>query len=404
MTDNSTIYQRLGVSTIVNAKGTSTRLSGAIMDPRVAAAMAEASQHCVDMLELHARASAIVAQATGAESGLVTNGAAAGLLLGTAACIAGLDVAKMDRLPNTHGLRNEVVVPINQRNVYNRSVQAAGAVIVEAGLSDRVAGAGVRDVEAWEVEAAITERTAAILYLARPNQQPPLSAVVAVARKHKIPLIVDAASQIPPAENLKRFIAEGADLVSFSGGKVLRGPQASGILCGRRDLIASAALQMLDHDVIFSSFNPPAHFIDKQRIPGLPRNGIGRSCKIGKEEIVGLLVALQVFSENSDEVRRAEWRATADRLLEEFKGIPHVTAILVPSSYKPGIPGVQVTLDEKGAGLSTSEFIVRLERGEPSIHVDIRDAADSKIVFAPVSLRAGDAQLIGEKFRSILTK
>jgi len=404
MNDNTTIYQRLGVPTIVNAKGTSTRLSGAVMDLRVAAAMAEASQHCVDMLSLHTRASEIVAQATGAESGLVTSGAAAGLLLGTAACIAGLDVAKMDHLPATAGMRNEVIVPINQRNVYNRSIQAAGGVIVEAGLSDRVAGAGVRDVEAWEIEAAITEKTAAIVYLARPNQQPPLPAVVAIARKHKISLIVDAASQLPPAENLKRFIAEGADLVSFSGGKVLRGPQASGFLCGRRDLIASAALQMLDHDVLFNAFNPPVGFIDKKKIVGLPRNGVGRSCKIGKEEIVGLLVALQIFTQDTDEVRRSGWRTTAEELLEEFKGVEFIQAVLVPSSYKPGIPGVQIVLDEKKAGLSMSDLISQLERGEPSIHVDIRDAADSKIVFAPVSMRAGDPALIGQKLRSILLK
>jgi D-glucosaminate-6-phosphate ammonia-lyase len=404
MSDNTTIYQRLGVPTIINAKGTSTRLSGAIMDARVAAAMAEASQHCVDMLSLHARASEIVAQATGAESGLITNGAAAGLLLGTAACIVELDVAKMDRLPATNGMRNEVIVPIDQRNVYNRSIQAAGAIIVEAGLSDRMAGAGVRDVEVWEIEAAITEKTAAIHYLARPNQQPPLSEVVAVAHRHKIPVLVDAASQLPPAENLRRFIVEGADLVSFSGGKVLRGPQASGILCGRRDLIASAALQMLDHDVIFGAFNPPARFIDKQKIAGLPRNGIGRSCKIGKEEIVGLLVALQIFTEGTDAVRRSEWQATAEELLAEFKGVAFIEAVLVPSSYKPGIPGVQIILDEKGASLSMRELISHLERGEPSICVDVRDAADSKIILAPVSMRAGDPALIGKKIRSILAK
>lgn len=404
MTDNATIYQRLGVPTIVNAKGTSTRLSGAVMDARVAAAMVEASQHCVNMLDLHARAGAIVAKAAGAESGLVTSGAAAGLLLGTAACIVGLDVAAMERLPTATGSRNEVIVPINQRNVYNRSIQAAGGKIVEAGLSDRMAGAGVRDVEVWEIEAAITENTAAILYLARPNQQPTLRDVVSVAHKHRIPLIVDAASQLPPADNLKRFIAEGADLVAFSGGKILRGPQASGILVGRRELVASAALQMLDHDVIFGAFDPPASFIDKSKIPGLPRNGIGRSCKVGKEEIVGLLVALEVFLESDDEARRSTWRTTMEELLKEFSGVSFIQAKVVPSSYKPGIPGVEMVLDQDGAGVSMREFIARLETGEPSIHVDIRDAADSKIVFAPVSLRSGDPALIGQKVRSILAK
>jgi D-glucosaminate-6-phosphate ammonia-lyase len=399
---NSTIYDRLGIETIVNAKGTSTRLSGAVIDPEVAAAMAEASQHCVDMLELHSRASEFIAEATGAESGLVTSGAAAALLLGTAASMAGLDVAKMERLPVARGMPNEVIVPINQRNVYNRSVQMAGATIVEAGLSDRFAGAGVRDVEAWEIEAAITENTAAILYLARPRQEPPLHQVIALAHKHKVQLIVDAASQLPPGENLRRFIAEGADLVCFSGGKVLRGPQASGILCGRRDLIASAALQMLDHDLPFAAFNPPTKFIDKKKIVGLPRNGVGRVCKVGKEEIVGLLVALQRFVNTDENSRLATWRKLAEELLFEVSGVRHITSALVSSSYKPGIPGVQISFDEQSAGMSTAELIDHLERDEPRIYIDIRDSANATIILAPVSLRAGDARLIGQKFRAIL--
>jgi len=399
---NSTIYDRLGVGTIVNAKGTSTRLSGGVIDPEVAAAMAEASQHCVDMLELHSRASELIAEATGAESGLVTSGAAAALLLSTAASMTGSDVSKMERLPVARGMPNEVIVPINQRNVYNRSVQMAGAVIVEAGLSDRVAGAGVRDVEAWEIEAAITENTAAILYLARPHQEPPLREVVALAHKHKIPLIVDAASQLPPGDNLRRFIAEGAHLVCFSGGKILRGPQASGILCGRRDLIASAALQMLDHDLPFAAFNPPPQFIDKKKIVGLPRNGVGRACKVGKEEIVGLLVALQRFVNSEDSSRLAAWNKLAEELSVELSSVRHIALALVPTSYKPGIPGVQISFDEQSAGMSTAELIERLESDEPRIYVDIRDAVNATITLAPVSLRVGDVQLIGQKFRAIL--
>jgi L-seryl-tRNA(Ser) seleniumtransferase len=373
------------------------------MDAEVSAAMAEASQHCVDMLHLQARASEIIASVTGAESGIVTSGAAASLLLGTAACMVGLDVAKMERLPRAQGIvRTEVIVPINQRNVYNRSIEAAGATIVQVGLSDRVAGAGVRDVETWEVEAAITEATAAILYLAEPLQRPSLATVVAIARKHAVPVIVDAATQLPPAENLKRFIGEGADLVAISGGKVLRGPQASGILCGRRDLIASAALQMLDHDVMFEAFDPPSTFIDKTKLVGLPRNGVGRSCKVGKEEIIGLLVALQIFVGESDEVRRARWRTIAEQLLLQLADIPCLETTIVPDSYKPGIPGVRITFDETKAGISTLDLINRLAAGTPSIQVDARRAQEHEIVLAPVSLRPNDLALIGRKLRSIM--
>ena len=142
------VYERLGVPTIINAKGTATRVSGAPMPPEIAAAMQEATQHCVDMAQLQGRASEIIAQATGAEAGMVTAGASAGLLLGTAACLAGLDPARMNRLPDTTGMRDEAVVVRSQRNFYDHAVRAAGAHLVEVGLADRFSGAGVRDAEA----------------------------------------------------------------------------------------------------------------------------------------------------------------------------------------------------------------------------------------------------------------
>ena len=142
------VYERLGVRTIINAKGPATRLSGGIMHPEVAGAMVEASQHCVEMAELQARASEIIAEITGAEAGLVTAGAAAGLMLGAAACITGLDAGRMNRLPDTTGMANEIVMVRSQRNFYDHVIRAAGARLVEVGLPDRYAGAGVRDAEA----------------------------------------------------------------------------------------------------------------------------------------------------------------------------------------------------------------------------------------------------------------
>src|SRR6476620_5798620 len=157
----STIYDRLGVRPIINACGPNTRLSGGIMSDEAVRAMAEASQYCVDMFELQARASDIVAEVTGAEAGLVTSGASAALLVGLAACVTGLDPAKMNQLPNTSGMRNEVIVPRSQRNFYDRAIRSLGVEVVEVGLSDRFSDAGVRDTEAWEIAAAITESTAA---------------------------------------------------------------------------------------------------------------------------------------------------------------------------------------------------------------------------------------------------
>ncbi|MEQ8698583.1 MAG: hypothetical protein RLT05_18755, partial [Bauldia litoralis] len=218
-----TVYARRGIPTIVNAAGTLTRLSGGIMRPDVAAAMAEASAHCVDMVELQAHASDAIADATGAEAGYVASGAAAGLLIGTAACMTGLDAAAMARLPDTTGLRNEVIVARGQRNGYDHAVRAAGARLVEVGLPDRASGAGVRDTEPWEIAAAITDATAAVLYVATSNSRPPLRDVAAVAHAAGVPDIVDAAAELPPQANLRRFIAEGADLVVYSGGKAIGG-------------------------------------------------------------------------------------------------------------------------------------------------------------------------------------
>ena len=161
-----TIFKTLGVSTIINAKGPATRLSGGLMRPEVAEAMLQASQHCVDMAELQAAASRAIAKATGAQAGYVASGASACLLLAAAACMAGLDPGRMARLPDTRGMKNEIIMIRSQRNFYDHAIRAAGATIIEVGLPDRYSGAGVRDAEAWEIEDAINERSAAIFYVA----------------------------------------------------------------------------------------------------------------------------------------------------------------------------------------------------------------------------------------------
>ena len=195
------IYNHFKVRTIINAKGPSTRVSGGFLAPEVAAAMTEAGKHCVDVGELQAAASSVIASVTGAEAGIVTTGAAAGLLLGTAACVAGLDPGRMSRLPDTTGMKNEVIMVRSQRNFYDHAVRAAGVKIMEVGLADRVAGAGVRDAEPWEIEDAISDKTAAIVYVANSTARPALEEVVRVGQSRNIPVIVDAAAQLPPASN-----------------------------------------------------------------------------------------------------------------------------------------------------------------------------------------------------------
>ena len=392
------VYKRLGVPTIINAKGPSTRLSGGIMRREVAEAMVEASQHCVDMAALQARASELIAETTGAEAGLVTAGAAAGLLLGTAACVTGLDPGRMNRLPDTRGMRSEVVMVRSQRNFYDHAVRAVGVQLLEVGLPDRYAGAGVRDAEAWEIADAISERTAAVHWVAGTDARPSLEEVIEVARAAGVPVLVDAAAQLPPAENLRRFVLAGADLVAFSGGKAIGGPQASGILCGKRDLIMAAALQCLDLDVFYEQWMPPVHFIDKARLRGLPQHGIGRSCKVGKEEIAGLLTALRLFVEDDATRRRARWLRLMQELAHGLDGLAEAAVELLDEREVP-----QVALALKAAAnLSALDVMRRLEIGTPAIHADPSAVAEGRILFGPMSLKSGEPALIVERVRAVL--
>lgn len=391
------IYDQLGVAAIVNAKGTSTRVSGGFIAPEVAAAMKEAGEYCVDMAQLQAAASSILAEITGAEAGIVTSGAAAGLLLGTAACVAGLDPGKMARLPDTRGMKNEVVMVRSQRNFYDHAVRTAGVRVVEVGLPDRVAGAGVRDAEPWEIAEAIGERTAAVVYVASGNARPSLEEVVRVAHSHCVPLLVDAAAQLPPASNLKRFIGAGADLVAFSGGKAIGGPQGSGILCGKRDLIMSALLQNLDLDISWEQWTPPESLIDKHRLVGIPPHGIGRTCKVGKEIIVGLLVAVRRFLAEPDGARSARWLAAVRRVAEATGKLARATAEVREGAS----PRFVVTLSAS-AGMTGMELCLALQNGQPQIHADPSQAAAGIISFSPVALRDEDPAHIGRRLRELL--
>lgn len=368
---------------IINAAGTLTRLSGAPLAPGVLEAMAEAEATSVDMVELHAHAGARIAAATGAESGLATAGASAGLLLAAAACLARDDIARMNALPAGRGLR-EIVVARSHRNGYDHALRTAGARLVEVGLPDPTAGAGVRDAEPWEYRAAVGTRTAGFLFTATRGNCDMLPAVVAAARDVGAPVIVDAAAELPPAANLRRFVADGADLVSFSGGKVLGGPAGSGFLAGRRDLIASAALQCLDLDVTAEAFSPPAAFIDLARYPGLPRHGVGRAAKLGKHEIAGLMAALDQFLSEDDSDRHARW---LDTLQLVAKALPRGRATLVHDADPWSVPLVCLTFPEAcdAHGLDRA-----LRARTPPVHLGMDPRNARALLINPLGLRATD--------------
>ena len=290
------IYQHFNVEPIINVAGTKTIYGGSIMDDKVIEAIKEASKYSVHLYELQAAASRIIAKKTHAEAGLVTSGAFSALTLSAAACMCGLDVSKMNRLPDT-GRRsvNEFIMPWHQISGYDHAVRAAGGKIIPVGLPNHTASPfEVVTITIDDIRSEINENTAGIVYAPRNNCHPPLDEVISLAKEYQIPVILDAAAQIPPVENLYRFVDMGADLVCISGGKGIRGPQGSGILCGKRDLICSAALQMLDMAVeSFPDWNPPRDFIFKDKIKGRPQHGIGRGGKVDKETIIGLLVALE---------------------------------------------------------------------------------------------------------------
>jgi len=342
------IYERLGIRPIINARGTHTRLGGSLMAPEVLEAMREAAGAYIVLDELQERASALIARATGAAAGMVTGGAAAGLLLGTAACIAGEDRAKIDRLPATTDMRDEIVMHRAHRNGY-----------------------------------AHTDRTGAVVYLPAPGASPgalPLAQTCAIAHEQGVPVLVDAAAVLPPAENLTRVIAAGADLVVFSGGKGINGPQSSGILAGRADLIRAALLN------------------------GSPSHSIGRAAKAAKEDIVGLMVALERYLARDHAAELAAWRGQAEWMMRDLRDLPGVTATYRHDEREHHTPRVELTFDP-ATGIDASEVIAALEGHDPRIFLFAPtgpSARPNSVVINTHTMQPGEERIIGAALREAL--
>lgn len=393
------VYADLGVRPVINAAGTLTRLGGSRMTPEVLAAMAEAAASFVHIDELQARAGEVIAAVTGAEAGYVVSGGGAGLTLGVAACIAGLDVGLMDRLPDTTGMKNEVVVQKGHRNAYDHAIRAAGIKFVEVGYLGYPGAGGTYP---WQIEAAITERTAAIACPILPTPGTvPLPEVCAIAHAHGIPVIVDAAAELPPRANLRRFFEEGADLVAFSGGKSIGGPQASGILAGRRDLIASVALQHQDMDVRPQTWGKRGLLADGT-IRGVPHQGFGRAMKVGREEVVGLLTALRRYVAGSDDADLARWNDQIAHLADGLASIPGVTAHCHLPADKP-IPQLLLDLDEPRLGRTAYDVANALLDGEPAIAIGQSRAEFGTLNLIPQSLDESEIEIVGTRLRQVLT-
>ncbi|MFC4439983.1 MULTISPECIES: aminotransferase class V-fold PLP-dependent enzyme [Natrialbaceae] len=403
MSDERTIYDELGVPTVINATGTKTRISGSLMREEAADAMREASRAFVRISDLQQRASELVADVTGADAGYVTSGASAALSMAAAACLAGDDLETMARLPDTEGVPDEIVMPRTHRNGYDHALRLSGATIVDVGTNDYHLGTGSENVEPWEIETAITDETAAVAYMEKPYTQPPLETVCEIAHDNGVPVIVDAAAELPPVENLSRFIEQGADLVAFSGGKAIRGPQSTGILAGDEELIRSVARQHLDMHAADAVYDPPSDLVAADELPGVPRQGVGRSMKVGKEEIVGLIRALELFLEEDHDARLREWHERAERLGSALADVPGLETRLEGGDKTDAVTQVAATVDPDRAATDATALVGSLRRETPRVFVGADRLDDDEFTINPMCLTDDEADYVVDRIRATLS-
>ena len=366
------IYADLGLRPIINADATLTRLGGSIMHPDVVAAMAEAAQHFVDLDQLQRRVGERLARLTHNEAAFVTSGAAAGLALATAACVTGTDPAAIARLPDVTGLKDEVIVHRSQRNGYDHSVRMVGVKLVEIGDDHGTALSAL--------EAAITAQTAAVVWFQGAMTGPgdiPLPDVIATADAHGIPVIIDGAAQLPPTENLWKWTQMGAALAVFSGGKDVRGPQPTGLILGRADLMEAV------------------------RLHSNPNHGLGRPMKVGKEEMVGLLKAVELYLEIDQDARAARDEATVRAWCDALNRVDGVCAVRAfPNEAGQPLPRARVDIDPAQVGLTRDQIIRRLREGEPAIAV--APAGSTGLFLNPMTLAAGEEVVVLQRLIEIM--
>ena len=367
----SAIFDRLGVSRVINGRGWITVVGGSIMPPEVVTAMSEAADSYVDLPELNLAAGRAIAGYTGAEAGLVVAGAGAGLLLQAAACITGLDPGLMDRLPDTEGVPNEVLIHKGHMTNYTRCYRGAGAKLVVWGDGDGSAEE--------QLAAALGPNTAALAYVFHPWNSCPLTLeqAVAIAHARDVPVIIDAAVMLPPVSSLTTYIDQGADMVTFSGGKGLRGPQSTGILCGRADLIEAA------------------------RLNNAPNHGIGRPAKVCKEEIAGLIAALDLFVKTDHEAEWAAWRAKSEVIASAVDDIPGLEVKIEDNDPNRQGPAVAVYFRSGWQGPDTAAVLARLAAREPSIRAGSGNY-DNELFITPVTLRDGEEHIVARALREDL--
>ena len=370
-----TVFERLGVRRIINGHHWRTVLGGSTMPAEVVQAMSEAADCYVDVDDLNRRAGAYIAEITGADGGIVTAGCAAAQMLQAAVCMTGVAEDRIRQLPDTSGMRSRVLVQRSHRNKYDLAYRLSGAELVDIGTE--------ASVTLVDLEEAIDERTAAVAYVwAMRFGGLPLDDVIQVAHRHDVPVIVDAAAELPPVENLTRFVSMGADMVAYSGGKGVRGPQSTGILAGRGDLIESAHMHQQS---------------------GEAWSGVGRPMKICKEEIAGLVRALEIFVEADHEEEWAGWRSKANVVLRAVEGVEDVNAHLNEGPIYPGptAPTATFVLDEFWQGPSAGELAEAMLDGDPPIYIG-SGPSPNELWVATATLQDGDEEVVARRLRAVL--
>ena len=358
---NNPVYARFGVTPVINAGGTHTTHGGSMMRPEVREAMSLAAESFVDLVELKRATGRFVAEITGAEAGMICSGAAGGLVLATAAVMTGTDPEKIAQLPNSTGMKNEILMQRNNPSGYTKCHEYAGATLTYAGNESGTTQDQLAD--------AITDDTAAILHTfaygpARLGLTLPETVEVARNARNPLPVIVDGAAMLPPKENLTKYISEGADLVTFSGGKYIGGPQSAGLLAGRAELVEAALLNSG---------------------PGM---AVGRPQKVGREELIGMATALQLFVESDDEARTDAMQRRAQHISDRLQGIPGITASVELDYLQFHVPNCVIRFDSADEADRVWEgmhegnprvYIARISGGLTANAVNILDGQEEAV-------------------------
>jgi L-seryl-tRNA(Ser) seleniumtransferase len=360
------VIKELGVRSFINAAGTFTALTGSLMRPEVVEAMRIASRKYVTLEELHNAVGARIAELLHCPAAFVTAGCASALSLATAACVAGSNRDRIRRLPDTKGMKNEVLVQRTHRVGYDHAIRNAGVTLIEVETRE-------------ELEKAVNDSTAMMFFLnsADPAGKIHLEEFVAIGKSHNVPTLIDAAADVPPVENLWRFTKMGFDLVGFSGGKGLRGPQSAGLLLGRKDLIEAAKLNASPNG-----------------------DTLCRSNKVNKEEIIGMLVAVEAYLKEDHAAVWKDWEArchTISKCLEAFSDVK--TEISVPKIAN-AVPHLRVNWDTKARGLTAAQMVQKLREGKPSI--EVTPGSNRRLVIGVWVMEPGEDAIVGERLRAIL--